>query len=583
MRKETLKTIPAACRTRPLRLAVPIAALALLIVLAQSVKASGGAATAAPQPAASSAYTPEQAEMVSLINSGVLADLGYPNFARYKQEIDKFYREGGYSLAWIRERHPTSQATAMIALFKQANLKGLNPGDYDATRWDSRVTKLTSSAPPASDSDREHFDLAMTVCAMRFVSDLHVGRVNPQQFAFGLEMGSKEYDLADHLRSQVIDASDVASAIAKVEPPYDGYRRLEAVLPRYIELAGQGDVARLPVPDKSVHPGEAYVGVPQLIARLRQLGDLAAGQELSNVGTVYGGGVVDAVKHFQGRHGLATDGVLGAATVSELNKPLAYRLLQLELALERYRWIPRRFPEPPIVVNIPEFRLRTMRRQPAEFLSMKVVVGRAYRSQTPVFADLMRYVIFRPYWNVPTDIQRNELIPKIRRNPDYLAQNDYEVVGRGGSIITDGTVSDDVLDGLRSGEFAIRQKPGPRNALGLVKFIFPNNYNVYLHGTPQPQLFARARRDFSHGCIRVENPAALAAWVLRDKPGWNPDRIAETMNGTVDNVQVNLDKPIPVLILYSTAVVEPDNEVHFFDDIYGYDAKLEKALAQREG
>src|SRR5581483_3209286 len=181
----------------------------------------------------------------------------------------------------------------------------------------------------------------------------------------------------------------VGAAVAKAEPTYDGYRRLEAVLPQYLELASQKDTARLPVPSRSVHPGEPYAGMPQLIARLRQLGDMPSGAEASSAGTIYAGPVVDAVKHFQGRHGVAMDGILGAATVSELNKPLAYRQLQLELALERYRWIPRRFPEPPIEVNIPEFRLRTLRRQPAEFLSMKVVVGRAYRSQTPVFADLM--------------------------------------------------------------------------------------------------------------------------------------------------------------------------------------------------
>ncbi len=516
--------------------------------------------------------------MLSLINSGSLPDLGRPGFAKYQQQLNEFYQNGGYELAWVRDRQPTSQAIAMIAQFKQAQLKGLDPADYDAMRWDGRVAKL--SAAGAQDSDLVHFDLAMTICAMRFLSDLHVGRVNPQNLKFDLTMGAKEYDLAGHLRTQVISATDIPATVAKVEPPYDGYRRVEATLPEYIKLAAQGDVAPVPVPDKSVHPGKPYAGMPQLIARLRQLGDLSADVDVSASG-IYSGAAVDGVKHFQNRHGLATDGILGAGTVSELNKPLGYRLQQLDYALERYRWIPRNFPEPPIVVNIPEFRLRTMRRQPAQFLTMKVVVGRAFRSQTPVFAEMMRYVIFRPYWNVPSSIQRNELVPKIRRNPNYLAQNAYEVVDGGGSVVTDGTVTDDVMMGLRSGAYAIRQKPGPKNALGLVKFIFPNNYNVYLHSTPQMTLFERARRDFSHGCIRVEKAADLAAWVLRDKAGWNPERIAATMNGTTDNVQVNLDKPIPVLILYSTAVVEPDNEVHFFDDIYGYDAALQKALQAR--
>jgi len=515
--------------------------------------------------------------MVSLINSGSLPELEHPAFATYQGQLNEFYQAGGYAPGWLHDHRPSPQALAMITEFKQAQLKGLTPDDYDAPRWDARLAKLASTPPP-SDSEQEHFDLALTICAMRFISDLHVGRVNPQQFKFGLEEGTKQYDLAEVLRTRVLDAPDEAAAIAKVEPPYDGYRRAEAALPDYLKLAAQGDVAPVPVPGRSIHPGQPYAGVPQLAARLRQLGDLAASQDVSADSRTYSGPIVVAVEHFQDRHGLAPDGVLGAGTVSELNKPLAYRLEQLDLALERYRWIPRHFPEPPIVVNIPEFRLRTMRRQAAEFISMNVVVGKAFRSETPVFADEMRYVIFRPYWNVPTEIQRNELIPKIQRKANYLAQHQFQIIDGGGSVVTDGAVDADVMRGLRSGAYTIRQKPGPKNALGLVKFIFPNNYNVYLHSTPEQELFSRARRDFSHGCIRVENPAGLAAWVLRNKPDWNPDRIRATMTGDADNVQVNLDKPIPVLILYSTAVVEPDNEVHFFNDIYGYDASLQKAL-----
>jgi murein L,D-transpeptidase YcbB/YkuD len=205
-------------------------------------------------------------------------------------------------------------------------------------------------------------------------------------------------------------------------------------------------------------------------------------------------------------------------------------------------------------------------------------VGKAYHHHTPVFANYMRYLIFRPYWDVPLSIQRAEMISKILHDRNYLASNDFEVVNHDGDLVTDGTVSDDVLSGLRSGSLNIRQKPGPKNALGLVKFIFPNSYNVYLHGTPAVELFARARRDFSHGCIRVENPVALAAWVLRDRPEWDVARNQAVMNGE-QTMQVNLSHPIPVLIIYTTAVVEPDGEVRFFPDIYGDDASLKRVLA----
>jgi murein L,D-transpeptidase YcbB/YkuD len=560
------------------RLATLSVAVTLVALLVQPTQSAEVSPTPASRASTLAPATPLQNEMVALINSGSLPDLERPTFSAYQEQLNQFYQQGGYALAWLRDRRPSPQALAMIAELKQAQLKGLTPDDYDASRWDARLAKLAALAPPPSDSDQVHFDLALTICAMRFISDLHVGRVNPQHFKFGLETGTKQYDLAEVLRGQVLDAPDVTATIAKVEPPYDGYRRAEAALSEYLKLAAQGDVALIPAPQRSIHPRQPYAGIAQLVVRLRQLGDLAASQDVPADSGNYSGAIVDAVKHFQGRHGLAPDGVVGAGTVSELNKPLGYRVQQLDFALERYRWIPRHFPEPPIVVNIPEFRLRTLRRQPAEFLTMRVVVGRAFRSQTPVFADEMRYVIFRPYWNVPTAIQRNELIPKIQRNPHYVAQHQYQIVDGGGSVVTEGAVDSDVLRGLRSGAYTIRQMPGPKNALGLVKFIFPNDYNVYLHSTPQPELFSRARRDFSHGCIRVENPAALAAWVLRNKPDWNPDRIRATMNGDTDNVQVNLDQPIPVLILYSTAVVEPDNEVHFFDDIYGYDASLQKAL-----
>ena len=228
----------------------------------------------------------------------------------------------------------------------------------------------------------------------------------------------------------------------------------------------------------------------------------------------------------------------------------------------------------PIVVNIPEFRLR------AGTISTDVVVGRAYRHKTPVFASEMKQVIFRPYWNVPLSIQRAEFVPNIEKNRSYLMQRGYEILDAREHVLSAGIVNDELLKELRRGKLSIRQKPGPDNALGLIKFSLPNRYNVYLHATPMTALFSRARRDFSHGCIRVENPVALAAWILRDKPGWTRDRIQAAMNGDKTLV-VDLDKPIPVLVLYGTAIVMQNGEVHFFDDVYGHDAVLEEALAKR--
>jgi murein L,D-transpeptidase YcbB/YkuD len=571
-------------REAPTNMKIHKSALAASIVTlwcgAVTLAFAAGSPASAPSAAQAANTAPQgPGNLGALIASGNLPDLRYPNFTDHRDEVKRFYDAGGNSLAWIQNGKASVQAVSMILLLQQSAAKGLNPEDYDASRWDARLATLQPTAPKPSDADLAKFDLALTVCAMRYISDLRVGRVNPQHFKFGLTVGSRQYDLADELRTQILPASDVSAVVAKVEPDYDGYRRAEEALFTYSKMASAGDAPLIPVPQKGVRPGSSFAAMPQLVARLHQLGDLLPNVEVPANSTAYTGLVVDAVKHFQRRHGLDPDGVLGKGTVTQLNVPLKTRVQQLQFTLERYRWIPPGFPEPPIIVNIPEFRLRTMRRQPAPYLTMAVIVGHAMRTQTPVFANQMKYVIFRPYWLVPTSILRNELIPKTRRDPDYLGDHGFEVVNGDGDVVPSSPATDDLISGLRSGSLSVRQKPGPKNALGLVKFIFPNQYNVYLHSTPQQELFARSRRDFSHGCIRVENPVGLAAWVLRDKPQWTVDKIKAAMNDGPDNVQVNLDKPIPVLILYSSAVVEPDGEVRFFDDIYGHDKSLAKVLA----
>jgi L,D-transpeptidase YcbB len=557
---------------------MPVVLFALLAVGfwandVQSDDSSSSASASVPQNTLGQGLSPQaQNELITLIRTANLADLRWPNFSDYSDQVLTFYEAGAYSLPWVNNNQPTPQALALIELFKAAAEEGLNPDDYDGPRWDDRFERLRAPSP----DDLVHFDLALTVCTMRYVSALHIGRINPNHFEFGLDIGPKRYDLTEFLRNQVIYSRDVKAAIAAVEPHYAGYDRLKAALGVYLKLATEGDGEPLQVPAQTVRPGDSYGGMAQLVARLNQLGDAAPGVLSQSTGgtSIYQGAVVDAVKHFQRRHGLAPDGLLGKGTIAALNTPLRVRVQQIQFALERYRWIPDSFPQPPIVVNIPEFRLRTMIQQPGALpLNMKVVVGKAYHHRTPVFADYMQYVIFRPYWEVPSSITRAELIPKIRRNPNYLAANNFEVVDGASGEVAGGAV----LAGLSSGAYRIRQKPGPKNALGPVKFIFPNSYNVYMHGTPATQLFARSRRDFSHGCIRVENPLALAEWVLRNNPEWTEDRIVAAMNGS-ETIQVNLAQPIPVLILYSTAVVEPDGQVHFFDDIYGYDADLQKVL-----
>jgi murein L,D-transpeptidase YcbB/YkuD len=247
--------------------------------------------------------------------------------------------------------------------------------------------------------------------------------------------------------------------------------------------------------------------------------------------------------------------------------------------LERWRRLPYDSSRPAIVLNLPEFRLRAFNADHHVEVDMKIVIGRARRLRTPLLSSELDTVIFRPYWNVPLSIQRNELIADIKRDSSYISKNDFELVTLQGAVVAEDTAGNKLLAQLRSGQLRLRQRPGPTNALGLVKFVFPNEFDVFMHDTPARSLFSRARRDFSHGCIRLEKAAELAEWVLREESGWPRDRIVAAMQGT-ESVVVKLAQRIPVVTMYATAVVAEDGEVYFFEDIYGEDAALEKELIE---
>jgi murein L,D-transpeptidase YcbB/YkuD len=514
--------------------------------------------------------------------AGRLSGMRWPDFSTYRVEVLQLYEGSGFAPLWLDGAAPTRQALTLIQAFEQSETKGLNPEDYDCGHWEARLRGL-HSAPSVGAMAR--FDVALMVSAMRYVSDLHSGRIKPVGLNFEIDGQSQRYDLVRFLSQKLIHAVDVRAALAGIEPQYEGYRRTELALDRYLALARRGDGPRVPGVKKTVSPGEKYGGTAQLAQRLELLGDMPASALAEPMPDQYAGALVAAVERFQARHGLTVDGKLGQQTIRALNVPLATRVRQLADALERWRWLPESFPNPPIVVNIPEFELRAIGPSQRVVLAMKVVVGKAMRTQTPVFAAKMRYVVFRPYWNVPRSILRKEIIPDIVRNRSYLASHGFEVTDRTGRVVTSGPISDAVLSSLRSGEFEVRQKPGAKSSLGLVKFLFPNEHDVYLHDTPATQLFARSRRDFSHGCIRVQKPAELAAWLLRSqkteqgKP-WTLETVRVAMESGPDNQRVTLAVPVPVLILYDTAVVEEDGSVHFFEDIYGYDHVLEAKLAQ---
>jgi murein L,D-transpeptidase YcbB/YkuD len=546
---------------------------------------TGSARFARTQPESSPRFTalPQElgaeghASLRAMVQAGNLTDLRWPDFSDYVKHLQKFYDSYGYSLPWVRGMEPTPEARQVIAVLLQAEQKGLSAEDYDGPRWADREAKLKPTVTQPSEADAVRFDLALTVSVMRYISDLHIGKVNPKHFDFGLDIETKKYDLPQFVKDHVVDASDVSAVLAQVEPPYPGYQRTIRALHTYLQLANESDAKPLPTIQKTIAPGGSYAGVPQLMHLLRLIGDLPANAGAPDEGTRYQGALVDAVKNFQRRLGRDPDGRLTEQTVADLNVPLTARVRQMQLTLERWRWLPVSYEKTPIIANIPEFHLRAYDENFKIALQMNVVVGKAYGHTTPVFSDSLEYVVFRPYWSVPYSIVKAEFLPHIARDPDYLAKKGFEVVNNRQDVVASGTVTSDVLEQLRAGKLFIRQTPGPKNSLGLVKFIFPNNYNIYFHDTPEQIFFSKSRRDFSHGCIRLERPADLALWVLRNNPGWDMEHIRAAMNGS-ETQQVNLAHPIPVLIVYATVIVTEDGIVHFYDDIYGHDAALDKVL-----
>lgn len=522
-------------------------------------------------------YAQRESTLRTIISAGNLPELRWPDFRDHRAQVKAFYEAAHYELAWLRDGMPTRQVQALIGLLQNAGSKGLRAEDYDGPRWAERLRLMDSLRPRVPDSDLARFDVALTVAVMRYVSDLYIGRVNPREVHDGVEIN--KFDIAAFITERMANAVDINAALEALEPPFPAYQRTLQALQTYMKLAREDDGELLPAPKKAIKPGEPYTGMPRLVRLLRNLGDLPAGTVAATPG-FYEGALVDAVKHFQRRHGLDPDGQIGRHTIEELNVPLSRRVVQLQLALERWRWLPHESAQPPIMVNIPEFGLHAYNAELQWALSMKVVVGKAYRRQTPMFDGDLKLVIFRPPWNAPLSIQRSELVPKIQKDPHYLFKENFQITDRHGNVVSQGETDKLIINELRSGKLALKQRPGPKNSLGLVKFVFPNDHDVYMHGTPATSLFAKARRDFSHGCIRVEDPVALAAWVLRDKPEWTPEAIRAAMDGD-NTIRVTLEKPIPVWIVYVTAVVMENGEVRFFDDIYKQDVELQEILERR--
>lgn len=552
--------------------------------------------------------SPEYSDnLQAIVGSGKTAVLKLGAFPEDQAVVQQFYDDRDWQLAWSRDGKPTRTATALIQMFTDADKKGLRPEDYDGQQWQQHLSELRTGIK--NDDTVAQFDVAMTVATMRLLSDLHLGRINPQALNFDIDVPAKRaaFNLPDLLNDQLVDADDPQSVVDGVEPQNPLYQATAKMLPHYLELAEK--VAAQPLPDlpavaKPVAPGGSYPGVPALVQRLALEGD---GTPQAN-GEAYTPEIADAVKHFQSRVGLNPDGKLTQGTVDALNVPMSVRVHQIDNALEKWRWLPDPYVKPRLLVNLPEFIIRAYNPGGDLAFKMKVVDGEAKGNHdTPVFVRTMKYVIFRPYWNLPVSIVKKELMRHLSGGNGYLDAHGYEVVNASGQPVSGWSAND-----LEHSRYLVRQKPGPKNSLGLIKFMFPNEYDIYLHSTPEMNLFNLYRRDRSHGCIRLNDAEKMANWVLDGQGDWDADKVHQAMFGeplqgsdadaatdakqatgndpdsgpvssspqVKDNKQVNLKTQLPVVLTYLLANADEDGTMHFFDDIYGYDKELDDALAK---
>jgi L,D-transpeptidase YcbB len=507
-----------------------------------------------------SAAPPVQEPIVTAIRGIVEAGqqplLHRPDFSAQQDSTRRLYEAANFQPLWLRGDRPSSQATEILGTLAEANRRGLSPEDYDATRLREAAARFGSATPPTA-GDAAAFDTGLTVCVLRYVSDAHLGRVQPHAVGFALEMEARPFDPVAFV-SQLQASEAPAHLLATLDPQFALFGSLLTALAYWRDLAARPDFPQVPNLPK-LRPGESDAGVGALREFLRAMGDLPPGARAPKNARGYDPDLVKAVRRFQERQGLGADGVIGAATLSQLQISPAGRVRQIELALERLRWLPPPDDDAFVVVNLPEFQLRGYYRgDTGPALQLRAVVGSAsLRHETPVLHANMQYLVFRPYWDVPPTIAQKELLPDAEQDPAYFSKHHYE---------------------FHNGR--IRQRPGDDNALGLVKFVFPNPFHVYMHDTPTKRLFAKSRRDFSHGCIRVSDAAALAEFVLRGQGKWNHEEIDAAMKSGRNNRRVYLERPVGVYLLYSTVVVDEDGTTHFFEDIYEHDARLDAVLAK---
>lgn len=479
---------------------------------------------------------------------------------------------------WSRGHELGPQALELLDVVAAAAGDGLEPAMYLAPGARARLVALAAAgeAQPGRIHALAKADLLLTRVYLTYGGHLLRGRIDPRQADLKWRTEPRRLDLAGSL-TRTVNGDGVAAALSALAPAHPGYAKLRRALADYRALQASGGWPLVPEA-LTAESAEDPIAISLLRARLAATGDLAAE---ANAGAPSAGGpaldplLEDAVRRFQKRHGLPATGRIDPETLAQMNLPIEERIRQIEWNLERWRWLPERLGERHLAVNIPDFSLQVVEAGVA-VESFRVVVGKT-RQQTPVFSDLMTYLELNPYWNVPAGILRNEILPAVRKDPDYLRQEGMEVLAGWGEEAAALRPEEMDWSSLHPGRIRVRQRPGGRNALGRIKFVFPNRFDVYLHDTPAVRLFARSERALSHGCVRVDRPVDLAVRLLGGDPAWSRERITKAV-ATGERRVIRLPQPVPVHLLYWTAWVDDGGELHFREDLYGGDRAMARAV-----
>jgi murein L,D-transpeptidase YcbB/YkuD len=485
--------------------------------------------------------------------------------------LTQFYIERDMAPVWVNDEAPTERAHDLLHIFETSIYDGLNPQDYD-------IRTIRELMDARSGGELAELDLRLSLSLMQFLSDLGSGRTEPTALDPDLFVYPQDIDKNRAIRA-ASKADDIRVFVGGYRPRQIDYWRLKGVLATYRSMARTGGWPTVD-PGPTLKEGERSARVAQLRARLIRGGDLeqpAIGLALVDR-DLFDEALVQAVKAFQERHGLEQDGRVGPNTLRALNVPIGERIEQLVLNLERRRWMADRRPSRYINVNLADFHLELIDRGEVVF-DTPVVIGSQY-NKTPVFSANMTYLVVNPYWTVPKSIARRVILPKVKDDPGYLTQNGFDVFEswrRNASILETGDVDWTTLQPADLGSYKLRQRPGPKNALGQLKFMLPNEFDIYLHDTPNQSHFAENQRSFSNGCVRVADPEGLANAILQGQSGWTFDQIQEAV-ASGERTQINLDKALPVQISYQTAWVDDANRVHFRNDVYDRDQILADTL-----